>query len=72
MYSVTYAVSLGHHRSLIFYMDTHDLRQSSFRLTEAQLASYRTFAGDGIFRVSVGLEDAADLCQDLEQALSVG
>ncbi|MDX1522206.1 MAG: PLP-dependent aspartate aminotransferase family protein [Anaerolineae bacterium] len=65
-----YAVSLGHHRSLIFFMNTNDLLQTSFRLSPAQLDSYRTFAGDGIFRVSVGLEDADDLCQDLAQALS--
>jgi methionine-gamma-lyase len=65
-----YAVSLGHHRSLIFYMNTTDLLQSSFHLNEAQQESYRAFAGQGIFRVSVGLEDADDLCRDLDQALS--
>ncbi len=65
-----YAVSLGHHRSLIFYLDTNELLQISFRLNEAQQASYRDFAGDGIFRVSVGLEDADDLCRDLEEALA--
>ena len=42
-----YAVSLGHHRSLIFYMATDDLQQTSFRLNETQLISYREFAGDG-------------------------
>ena len=65
-----YAVSLGHHRSLIFYMPTDDLLQTSFRLDERQTTSYHNFAGAGIFRVSVGLEDADDLCQDLDQALS--
>ena len=65
-----YAVSLGHHRSLIFYMPTNDLLETSFRLNERQKVTYRDFAGDGIFRVSVGLEDADDLCRDLEQALS--
>ena len=33
------------------------------------LARYRAYAGDGIFRVSVGLETAEDLCADLDQAL---
>lgn len=66
-----YAVSLGHHRSLIFYMNTSDLVGSSFLLSEAQEKAYRDFAGDGIFRVSVGLEDAEDLCADLEQALKL-
>ena len=65
-----YAVSLGHHRSLIFYLSTNELFQSSFHLNEQQSTSYRDFAGDGIFRVSVGLEDAEDLCGDLEQVLS--
>lgn len=64
-----YAVSLGHHRSLIFYLATDDLQQNSFRLDEEHLARYRAFAGDGIFRVSVGLEDPEDLCADLDQVL---
>lgn len=64
-----YAVSLGHHKSLLFYMDTDSLLQSSFWLTEQQAASYRAFAGQGIFRVSIGIEDPGDLCADLVQAL---
>ncbi len=64
-----YAVSLGHHRSLIFYLTTDDLQKNSFRLDADHLARYRAFAGDGLFRVSVGLEDAEDLCADLNQAM---
>lgn len=64
-----YAVSLGHHRSLIFWMGTDDLMKTSFRLDGAQLESFRAYAGDGVFRVSVGLEDAADLCADLDRVL---
>lgn len=64
-----YAVSLGHHRSLIFYLATDDLQKNSFRLDPDHLARYRAFAGDGIFRVSVGLEDPEDLCADLDQVL---
>ena len=67
-----YAVSLGHHRSLIYWIGTDDLMASSFALEGAQLASYRAFAGDGVFRLSVGLEDAQDLCRDLDQVLSAG
>jgi methionine-gamma-lyase len=67
---IHYAVSLGHHRSLVFYLHTADLLSTSFPLTPAQEASYREFAGDGIFRLSVGIEDPADLCRDLGQALS--
>jgi len=67
---IHYAVSLGHHRSLIFYLNSKDLLQSSFKLnTPAQLASWNDFAGEGIFRLSIGLEDSVDLIADLEQAL---
>ncbi|NOD76462.1 MULTISPECIES: PLP-dependent aspartate aminotransferase family protein [unclassified Ruegeria] len=66
---VHYAVSLGHHRSLIFWMGTEALMQTSFRLEGAQLESYRDYAGDGVFRLSVGLEDPEDLIADLEQVL---
>jgi methionine-gamma-lyase len=58
-------------RSDIFYLDTGELLASSFKFTEQkQLDSWRAFAGDGIFRLSVGLEDADDLIADLEQALA--
>jgi len=66
---IHYAVSLGHHRSLIFWMETAGLMETSFRLEGAQTQSYRNFAGDGIFRLSVGLEDAEDLIADLDQVL---
>ena len=65
-----YAVSLGHHRSLMFYLPTEELQASSFQLSKKALHGYRKYAGDGIFRVSVGLEDPDDLCEDLEYALS--
>ncbi len=64
-----YAVSLGHHRSLLFYMPTADLQASSFRLAPKQFASLQAYAGEGIFRVSIGIEDADDLREDLAQAL---
>ena len=57
---VHYAVSLGHHRSLIFWMETEGLMNTSFRLTGKAAESYSAFAGEGIFRLSVGLEDAED------------
>ncbi|NWJ52579.1 MAG: PLP-dependent transferase [Bacteroidetes bacterium] len=67
---IHYAVSLGHHRSLIFYLPSDDLLRTSFKLsTPEQLDSWRLFAGDGIFRFSVGLEDVEDIIHDLEQAL---
>ena len=66
---IHYAVSLGHHRSLIYWIPTAMLMQSTFRLDPAAEARYRNFAGDGVFRFSVGLEDPEDLCTDLERAL---
>jgi len=66
---IHYAVSLGHHRSLVFYLPTEEMHANSFHLSPEQLVVYKQFAGDGIFRLSVGLEDAEDLCADLAQAL---
>lgn len=68
---IHYAVSLGHHRSLIFYLDSNELLKTSFKFsTPQQLESWNDFAGDGLFRLSVGLEDAEDLISDLERALA--
>ena len=64
-----YAVSLGHHRSLIYWMDTAELMASTFHLSGELLESYRSVAGEGVFRVSVGLEDPADLIEDLSRIL---
>ena len=66
---IHYAVSLGHHRSLVYLMQTADLIGSSYRLEGAELDNYRAVAGDGIFRLSVGLEDSKDLIRDLEDVL---
>lgn len=68
---IHYAVSLGHHRSLIFWLATDDLMKTSFRLEGRQLDSYRDYAGDGVFRLSIGLEDAEDLIADLDRVLSM-
>jgi methionine-gamma-lyase len=67
---VHYAVSLGHQRSLVYYLATDDMLRTSFAMTRAQEAAYRDYAGDGVFRFSTGLEDAPDLIADLEQALA--
>ncbi len=66
---IHHAVSLGHHRSLIFWMGTDGLMETSFHLEGQQLESYRAYAGDGVFRFSVGLEDADDLIADLARVL---
>ena len=66
---IHYAVSLGHHRSLMYLLRTDDLAGTSYGLTGAALDRYRGVAGEGVFRFSVGLEDAADICADLDRAL---
>ena len=66
---IHYAVSLGHHRSLVYLMQTGDLIDSSYRLKGRELDKYQDSAGEGIFRLSVGLEDASDLITDLERVL---
>jgi len=66
---IHYAFSLGHQRSLIVFFDTQEMMQSTYKLQAGQLANYRHFAGDGVFRLSVGLEATDDLINDLDQAL---
>jgi cystathionine beta-lyase/cystathionine gamma-synthase len=67
---VTYAVSLGSSKSLLFFVDTASLLTSSFHFASAaEAADYRSWAADGVFRLSVGLEDPEDIIADLEQAL---
>jgi methionine-gamma-lyase len=66
---IHYAVSLGHHRTLICWMPTESLLATSFRSDAAGEARYRDWAGEGLFRLSVGLEDADDLIRDLDAAL---
>jgi len=66
---IHYAVSLGHLRSLICWIGTDDIQQSTFRHDAAALARYRDFAGDGVFRLSVGIENGEDLIADLARVL---
>ncbi len=65
----TYATSLGHARSLLFYYPTDLYVDAALYLTDAQKARIREWTGDGIVRVSVGLEDPNDLIADLDHAL---
>jgi methionine-gamma-lyase len=67
---IHYAVSLGHHRSLVYWIGTDQIMESSYRLEGEQLHAFREYAGDGVMRLSVGLEDADDLCRDLDRVLS--
>ena len=66
---VHYAVSLGHCRSLITWMPTAALLASSYRLDAEAEKNYRDYAGEGLFRVSIGLEAPEDICGDLDAVL---
>jgi methionine-gamma-lyase len=66
---IHYAVSLGHHRTLVCWMPSASLIETSFRLTGRNADAYRDWAGEGVFRLSVGLEDAEDLIADLDAVL---
>ena len=64
-----FAVSLGHSRSLMYWVPTEEALSTGLSLNSEQTERYREFAGDGLFRVSVGLEHPDDLCEDLARVL---
>jgi cystathionine beta-lyase/cystathionine gamma-synthase len=64
-----YATSLGHAHSLMFYYPTDIYIDAVEYLDAVQKKRIREWTGDGIVRVSVGLENADDLIADLDQAL---
>ena len=66
---IHYAVSLGHHRSLVYWIGTDDIQASTFRHDAVALQRYREYAGDGVFRLSVGIESGDDLIADLSRVL---
>jgi hypothetical protein len=51
-------------------LDTAEMMRGTYRLTPEQEADYRAYAGDGGFRLSIGLDSPEDLIADLDQALS--
>jgi cystathionine gamma-synthase/methionine-gamma-lyase len=67
---VLYAVSLGKHRSLVYYLPTEDLLRTSFPLEGDKATRFRAIAGEGLFRLSVGLEAPEEIIEDLRLALA--
>jgi len=65
----SYATSLGHAHSLLFYYPTDLYVDAATYLTDLQKRSIREWTGEGIIRASVGLENVDDLIRDLDQAL---
>ncbi|MDB5542464.1 MAG: cystathionine gamma-synthase, partial [Devosia sp.] len=57
----------GKTKSLCFFIGSDDIVRSSF--TGIDAAAYRDWAGEGVFRVSVGIEDPGDIIADFEQAM---
>ncbi|MCC7022320.1 MAG: hypothetical protein IT338_05810 [Thermomicrobiales bacterium] len=66
---VTYATSLGLTRTVVLYCDTADLQRTTYRFDETYLARYRSWANEGVFRLSPGLEDPDDLIAELDEVL---
>jgi len=65
----SYATSLGHAHSLLFYYPTDMYIDAMPFYTGAQKVRIREWTGDGLVRASIGLESAEDLIHDLDQAL---
>jgi cystathionine gamma-synthase/methionine-gamma-lyase len=66
---ITHAVSLGHDQSLIFFLPTAFFFGDMVELSEEKKMKYWHLMGDGVFRFSVGIENPADIIEDLSRAL---
>ncbi len=65
----SYATSLGHAHSLLFYYPTDLYIDAMPFYTPEQKQRIREWTGDGLVRASIGLENAGDLIDDLDRAL---
>ena len=65
----SYATSLGHAHSLLFYYPTDMYIDAIPFYTAEQKRCIREWTGEGLVRASIGLESADDLICDLDQAL---
>jgi methionine-gamma-lyase len=68
---ITHAVSLGHDQSLMVYIPTDYFFEDMVVFSDKQKEKYRRLMGEGIFRLSVGLESAQDIIDDLRRALDL-
>jgi cystathionine gamma-synthase/methionine-gamma-lyase len=66
---IKHAVSLGHDQSLIYYLPTLFFFDDMVVLDERQQKKYSAMMGEGVYRLSVGIEDADDIIADLAQAI---
>jgi cystathionine beta-lyase/cystathionine gamma-synthase len=65
---IKHAVSLGHDQSLILFIPTVFFFDDMVNFDEQQREKYANIMGEGIYRFSVGIEDADAIIADLEQA----
>ena len=65
----TYATSLGDYQSLLFYYPTSMYIDAATYLSADQKKAIHEWVGEGIMRISIGLEDPEDLIADLDHAL---
>jgi methionine-gamma-lyase len=65
----SYATSLGHAHSLLFYYPTDIYIDAMPFYTDEQKSRIRKWMGEGIIRASIGIESADDLIRDLDRAL---
>jgi methionine-gamma-lyase len=68
---ITHAVSLGHDQSLIIYIPTAFFFDDMVVFDQEQQDRYTQLMGEGIYRLSVGIENADDIINDLNQALDL-
>jgi cystathionine beta-lyase/cystathionine gamma-synthase len=66
---IKHATSVGHDQSLIYYLPTIFFFSDMVVLDEGQQQKYVDLMGEGVYRLSVGLEDADDIIHDLSQAM---
>jgi cystathionine beta-lyase/cystathionine gamma-synthase len=65
---IKHAVSLGHDQSLILFIPTIFFFEDMVNFDERQQEKYAKIMGEGIYRLSVGIEDADAIINDLDQA----
>jgi cystathionine beta-lyase/cystathionine gamma-synthase len=66
---IKHAVSVGHDQSLIYYLPTLFFFADMVVLDERQQQKYTDLMGEGVCRLSVGIEDADDIIHDLSRAM---
>jgi len=65
---IKHAVSLGHDQSLILFIPTVFFFEDMVNFDDRQQEKYATIMGEGLYRFSVGIENADAIIADLEQA----